>query len=84
MWFHVSIQTDLLVPHLISATFSGSWINSTWFALDASRGIEDPESKVFMRATVLVFDFLVYCPAVVLFTKIWQGNRSSRAQVNGP
>lgn len=34
-----------------------------------------------MRTTVLIFDMLVYVPSVVLFTRVWQRNRSSRAQV---
>ncbi|KAI0699297.1 ALG6, ALG8 glycosyltransferase family-domain-containing protein [Cerioporus squamosus] len=58
----------------------GSWIDPSWFALDKSRGIESPSSKVFMRATVLFFDTLVYVPALVMFAKVWQGTRSSRTQ----
>ncbi|KAF5360802.1 hypothetical protein D9756_004908 [Leucocoprinus leucothites] len=56
------------------------WINPTWVALDKSRGIETEASKVFMRATVVVWDILVYVPALVMFVKIWQGNRSGRTQ----
>lgn len=33
-------------------------------ALDSSRGIEDPVHKAYMRATVLVFDFLIFGTAV--------------------
>ncbi|TFK88205.1 glycosyltransferase family 57 protein [Polyporus arcularius HHB13444] len=58
----------------------GSWIDSSWFALDKSRGIESPGSKVFMRGTVLFFDTLVYVPALVMFVRVWQGTRSSRTQ----
>ncbi|KAH9841629.1 glycosyltransferase family 57 protein [Rhodofomes roseus] len=58
----------------------GSWINASWFALDASRGIESPESKAYMRTTVLVFDSLVYLPALFLFVRTWHANRSARTQ----
>ncbi|KAF7977800.1 hypothetical protein HWV62_2711 [Athelia sp. TMB] len=59
---------------------AGSRINPTWFALDASRGIETPESKIYMRATVLVLDALIYIPALVMFVSAWQGSRSLRTQ----
>ncbi|KAG6830718.1 hypothetical protein H0H87_007305 [Tephrocybe sp. NHM501043] len=58
----------------------GSWIEPTWFALDASRGIETQGSKVFLRATVIVWDLLVYIPALVMFAWTWQGSRSKRTQ----
>ncbi|KAF4590166.1 Glucosyltransferase-like protein [Pleurotus pulmonarius] len=58
----------------------GYWINPAWVALNASRGIETPESKVFMRATVLALDLLIYVPALLMFVKTWQGSRSNRTQ----
>jgi alpha-1,3-glucosyltransferase len=48
---------------------SGSLVDPSWFALDASRGIETPLLKVFMRATVVVSEYLVYIPAVVIFLR---------------
>lgn len=63
-------------------TCSGSLLNSAWFALDTSRGHESAESQVFMRATVLVSDLLVYFPAVVFFVRAWHSNRSRRTQVS--
>ncbi|THH19193.1 hypothetical protein EW146_g1921 [Bondarzewia mesenterica] len=45
----------------------GSLIDTSWFALDKSRGIETESSKVFMRATVLVLDYIVYVPALWMF-----------------
>lgn len=33
-------------------------------ALDSSRGIEDPVHKAYMRATVVIFDFLIFGTAV--------------------
>ncbi|KAL4975230.1 ALG6, ALG8 glycosyltransferase family-domain-containing protein [Aspergillus desertorum] len=47
----------------------GSVFDPTWFALDDSRGNEDPLLKVFMRATVIVSEYLVYIPAVVTFLR---------------
>lgn len=60
---------------------SGAWIDPSWFALDKSRGVETKTSKVYMRATVLACDTLVYVPAVVYFVRTWQKNRSSKTQV---
>ncbi|KUL89110.1 hypothetical protein ZTR_06070 [Talaromyces verruculosus] len=47
----------------------GSLVDPAFFALDASRGIEDPLLKLYMRATVIVSEYLVYIPAVVLFAR---------------
>ncbi|KAI8323906.1 glucosyltransferase required for N-linked glycosylation pathway [Martensiomyces pterosporus] len=41
-------------------------IDPSWVALDTSRGIETHESKLFMRASVIVLEFVVYIPAVVM------------------
>jgi ALG6, ALG8 glycosyltransferase family len=64
-----------------SPLHSGSRINPTWFALDSSRGIETPDSAIFMRSTVLVLDALIYIPALLMFTRTWQATRSKRTQV---
>ncbi|KIJ54800.1 glycosyltransferase family 57 protein [Sphaerobolus stellatus SS14] len=58
----------------------GSWIEPSWFALDSSRGIETPGSKVFMRATVLASDLLIYFPAVFMFARRCLEHRSGRTQ----
>ncbi|KAJ5594416.1 CAZyme family GT57 [Penicillium hispanicum] len=47
----------------------GSAIDPAWFALDSSRGFEHPDLKVYMRATVVVSEYLVYIPAVVNFLR---------------
>lgn len=47
----------------------GSLVNPSWFALFSSRGLHDPALKVFMRATVIVSEYLVYIPAVVVFVR---------------
>lgn len=63
------------MPHVFSNSpqkltiHSGSLFDPAWFALDASRGFEDPQLKVFMRATVVVSEYLIYIPAVVNFLR---------------
>ncbi|KAK3995376.1 ALG6, ALG8 glycosyltransferase family-domain-containing protein [Cladorrhinum sp. PSN332] len=47
----------------------GSLIDPSWFALYKSRGLQDPTLKIFMRATVLVSEYLIYIPAVVVFVR---------------
>ncbi|KAL2154877.1 hypothetical protein VTH82DRAFT_3553 [Thermothelomyces myriococcoides] len=47
----------------------GSLIDPSWFALFSSRGSHDPTLKVFMRATVIVSEYLIYVPAVVVFVR---------------
>ncbi|XP_062412799.1 dolichyl pyrophosphate Man9GlcNAc2 alpha-1,3-glucosyltransferase [Sardina pilchardus] len=42
-------------------------INPEWVELHTSRGYESPAHKLFMRATVLVADILIYIPAVVVY-----------------
>lgn len=56
-------------------------INPAWVALDKSRGIETPESKVFMRTTVVLLDALIYVPALLMILSTWQESRSKRTQV---
>ncbi|KAI2473669.1 glycosyltransferase family 57 protein [Annulohypoxylon bovei var. microspora] len=47
----------------------GSLIDPSWFALYTSRGLDDPTLKVFMRATVIVSEYLIYIPAAVIFVR---------------
>ncbi|KAI0818332.1 ALG8 glycosyltransferase family ALG6, partial [Xylaria sp. FL0064] len=47
----------------------GSVIDPSWFALYTSRGSDDPTLKIFMRATVIISEYLIYIPAVVIFTR---------------
>lgn len=47
----------------------GTLINPSWFALFTSRGLDDPALKVFMRATVIVSEYLIYVPAAVIFVR---------------
>ena len=82
MWFSVSHLSSYPRQHTQHTYLgSGNWVDPSWVALDESRGIESTESQIFMRSTVLFFDALVYIPAVILFTRIWQQGRSHRTQV---
>ncbi|KAF0512370.1 ALG6, ALG8 glycosyltransferase [Gigaspora margarita] len=54
----------------------GSILDPTWFALDSSRGYESDESKLFMRSTVLICDYLIYVPAVLVFVNWWFAGNS--------
>ncbi|KAA8645869.1 hypothetical protein EYZ11_002065 [Aspergillus tanneri] len=47
----------------------GTLFEPSWFALDESRGFEHPRLKVFMRATVVVSEYLIYIPAIVNFLR---------------
>ncbi|KAL1879932.1 hypothetical protein VTK73DRAFT_6628 [Phialemonium thermophilum] len=47
----------------------GSLVNPSWFELYSSRGSEDPTLKIFMRATVIVSEYLVFIPATVVFLR---------------
>ncbi|KAL9600430.1 MAG: hypothetical protein Q9219_003183 [cf. Caloplaca sp. 3 TL-2023] len=47
----------------------GSSINPEWFAFESSRGFEDQLLKVYMRATVLISEYLVYIPAAIILNR---------------
>ncbi|KAL8926888.1 MAG: hypothetical protein Q9208_002697 [Pyrenodesmia sp. 3 TL-2023] len=47
----------------------GSIIDPSWFALSASHGFESQLLKVYMRATVLVSEYLVYIPAAIILNR---------------
>lgn len=44
-------------------------INPDWFALHTSRGFENQLLKVYMRATVLVSEYLVFVPAAIILNR---------------
>ncbi|POR34556.1 Dolichyl pyrophosphate Man9GlcNAc2 alpha-1,3-glucosyltransferase [Tolypocladium paradoxum] len=47
----------------------GALINPAWFALFSSRGSDDLTLKIFMRATVIVSEYLIYIPAAIVFVR---------------
>ncbi|KZV73762.1 glycosyltransferase family 57 protein [Peniophora sp. CONT] len=60
--------------------YIGALWDPSWFALDASRGIETFPSKYYMRLTVLAFDYAIYIPAIFMFTRTFLASRSRRTQ----
>ncbi|KAM6962595.1 dolichyl pyrophosphate Man9GlcNAc2 alpha-1,3-glucosyltransferase [Aplochiton taeniatus] len=57
----------LTAYHSLLCAHVAKLINPDWVELHLSRGYESPAHKLFMRATVLVAEILIYIPAVVLY-----------------
>lgn len=57
----------LTAYHSLLCAYVAKVINPDWIALHTSRGYESQAHKLFMRATVLIADMLIYIPAVVLY-----------------
>ncbi|XP_068445581.1 dolichyl pyrophosphate Man9GlcNAc2 alpha-1,3-glucosyltransferase [Clinocottus analis] len=57
----------LTAYHSLICAYVAKSINSEWVELHKSRGYESPTHKLFMRATVLVADLIVFIPAVVVY-----------------
>ncbi|TFK10168.1 serine/threonine-protein phosphatase 2A catalytic subunit alpha isoform [Platysternon megacephalum] len=57
----------LTAYHSLLCAYVAKLINPDWIALHTSRGYESQPHKLFMRATVLIADLLVYIPAVILY-----------------
>jgi hypothetical protein len=51
------------------------FFNTTWTELDSSRGIEQPEHKLFMRMSVIVTMMALYAPALII---LQMGERKKR------
>ena len=47
----------------------GAIFNPSWFALYSSRGIEEQLLKVYMRATVIVSEYIIYMPAAIILNR---------------
>lgn len=67
-------------PPIILTKCRAHSINPDWVALASSRGIETSSSKLFMRASVIAFDAVIYVPALFLFSQTWFRTRSKRTQ----
>lgn len=48
-----------------------NWLNSSYVALDTSRGHESSNHKTFMRGTVLLADLLIFLPACVQYAMLF-------------
>ncbi|XP_044157415.1 LOW QUALITY PROTEIN: dolichyl pyrophosphate Man9GlcNAc2 alpha-1,3-glucosyltransferase [Bufo gargarizans] len=87
-WYFNSTDNDLLywgldyppltAYHSLLCGYIAHMINPDWVALNSSRGYEDLHHKLFMRATVLVADLIIYIPAVILYCSHLQEPSSKR------
>nr|XP_061791260.1 dolichyl pyrophosphate Man9GlcNAc2 alpha-1,3-glucosyltransferase-like [Nerophis lumbriciformis] len=57
----------LTAYHSLICAHIAQIINPEWVQLHKSRGYESTTHKLFMRTTVLVADFFIYIPAMVLY-----------------
>uniref|UniRef100_A0A8D2L6W4 Alpha-1,3-glucosyltransferase n=1 Tax=Varanus komodoensis TaxID=61221 RepID=A0A8D2L6W4_VARKO len=57
----------LTAYHSLLCAYVAKLINPSWIALHTSQGYESQSHKLFMRASVLVADLLIYIPAVILY-----------------
>uniref|UniRef100_A0A8C1WL10 Alpha-1,3-glucosyltransferase n=1 Tax=Cyprinus carpio TaxID=7962 RepID=A0A8C1WL10_CYPCA len=57
----------LTAYHSLVCAYIAKLLNPEWVELYASRGYESHSHKLFMRATVLFTDILIYIPAVLLY-----------------
>ncbi|KAE8293939.1 Dolichyl pyrophosphate Man9GlcNAc2 alpha-1,3-glucosyltransferase [Larimichthys crocea] len=71
----------LTAYHSLICAYIAKIINPEWVELHKSRGYESPAHKLFMRATVLVADLLIYIPAVVLYC-LYLTDGSSKKKVS--
>ncbi|KAG7514278.1 hypothetical protein JOB18_029633 [Solea senegalensis] len=71
----------LTAYHSWVCAYIAKMINPEWVELHKSRAYESPAHKLFMRATVLVADLLIYIPAVVLYC-FYLTDGSSRKKVS--
>lgn len=60
----------------------GSLINSEWFLLDVSRGIENPQIKTFMRYSSIISELVVYVPAIMHLTSLLGGQRAKLGRMH--
>ncbi|RYE94197.1 MAG: hypothetical protein EOO77_44480, partial [Oxalobacteraceae bacterium] len=65
----MSIHTPISFNHRHTDQLRGNFINPAWFALKSSRGLDDHDLKIFMRATVIVSEYLILVPAAVIFIR---------------
>lgn len=56
----------------------GKLIDSSWFELDTSRGIETIDLKSYMRITALISELIFFIPGVIMYTR-WMGRNLNKA-----
>lgn len=70
-WYFYDLQywgldyPPLTAFHLWLFGVVGNFIDPRWFALDVSRGIENPQIKTFMRMSSIISQLVFFVPAVM-------------------
>lgn len=78
-WYFYDLQywgldyPPLTAYHLWFFGKIGNMINTDWFKLDASRGLESADLKTYMRITSLISELVVHIPAVLQLTSLLGG-----------
>ncbi|KAM8875940.1 dolichyl pyrophosphate Man9GlcNAc2 alpha-1,3-glucosyltransferase [Spinachia spinachia] len=90
-WYFNTTDNDLMywgldyppltAYHSLICAYVAKSINPEWVELHRSRGYESPKHKLFMRATVLLADLIVFIPAVVLYC-LYLTDGSSKKKVS--
>jgi alpha-1,3-glucosyltransferase len=82
--YHLPLRQWYRYDHLLGSGLSTLNAYASWLCgyvrSIISRGLETASSKVYMRATVLIFDALIYIPALVHFITSSSSTRSNRAR----
>lgn len=88
LWYFYDLQywgldyPPLTAYHLWFFGKIGSLINSDWFKLDHSRGLEGSDIKTFMRFTSLISELVIYIPAVLQLTSLLGGKKAKMARMH--
>lgn len=70
-WYYFDLEywgldyPPLTAYHSYLVGIIGRIINSDWFALDTSRGIETDELRFFMRFMAILSELIIYIPAIL-------------------
>lgn len=71
-WYYYDLQywgldyPPLTAYHLWFFGVVGNFIDPNWFALDVSRGLENPQLKTYMRLTSILSELVGFVPAVMV------------------
>ncbi|KAI3405228.2 ALG6 [Candida oxycetoniae] len=60
----------------------GNFINSAWFHLNSSRGMESQGLIFFLRLTSIISELMIYIPAVLLLAHILGGKRYNLSRMD--
>ncbi|CAX40205.1 Dolichyl pyrophosphate Man9GlcNAc2 alpha-1,3-glucosyltransferase, putative [Candida dubliniensis CD36] len=75
-WYYFDLQYWGLDYPVLTAYHSyicgklGNFINSSWFALNTSRGLETDDIRTFMRITAIISELIIYIPSILKIANI--------------